>query len=395
MVSKKVVKNLERASWVRAMFDEGAKLRKIHGSENVYDFSLGNPDPEPPTLVKDTLKNIISEDKKGIHRYMSNAGFSDVRKIIAENINDETGLLLSEENIVMTCGAAGGLNVVLKTLLDPDDEVMVFAPFFGEYNFYIDNHGGKPVVIPPAEGSFEPNLELLKTKITKKTKAVIINSPNNPSGYIYSEKTLKDMQTILNLKEKEFNSTIYVISDEPYNKLVYDDIEIPSILKIFKNSFVVNSFSKSLSLPGERIGYIAINPNIKDIETVINSIVFCNRILGFVNAPALFQKVIALSLNAKVDVKMYKNRRDRLYEVITSSGFSCIKPQGAFYLFPQSPIEDDVKFVKHALKHNLLLVPGTGFGCPGYFRLTYCISIETIENSYPAFKALAKDYDLI
>ena len=395
MVSKKVVKSLEKASWVRAMFDEGTKLRKIHGDENVYDFSLGNPDPEPPALVKDALKNIISENQVGIHRYMSNAGFPDVREKISKNINDETGLSLTEEHIIMTCGAAGGLNVIFKTLLDPDDEVIVFAPFFGEYNFYIDNHGGKPVVIPPIKGNFEPDLELLKTKITKKTKAVIINSPNNPSGCIYSEKTLKDIGDILNSKEKEFNSTIYVVSDEPYNKLVYDDIEVPSILKIFKNSFVVNSFSKSLSLPGERIGYIAVSPDIKNIKTVISSLVFSNRILGFVNAPALFQKVIADSLNAKVDVEVYKKRRDRLYEIITESGFSCIKPQGAFYLFPQTPIEDDVEFVKHALKYNLLLVPGTGFGCPGYFRLTYCISIETIENSYPAFKALAKDYNLI
>lgn len=395
MISKKVVESLERASWVRAMFDKGAKLRQIHGDANVYDFSLGNPDPEPPTSVKDALKEIISDDQKGIHRYMNNAGFFDVREKIAKNINNETGLSLTENNIIMTCGAAGGLNVIFKTLLDSEDEVIIFAPFFGEYNFYIDNHGGKPVIIPPVKGSFEPDLEIFESKITKKTKALIINSPNNPSGYIYSEKTLKNISDIINSKEKEFNSTIYVVSDEPYNQLVYDDIELPSILKIFKNSFVVNSFSKSLSLPGERIGYIAVSPDIENVETVINSLIFSNRILGFVNAPALFQKVISHSLDAKVDVEIYKTRRDRLYEIVTESGFSCIKPQGAFYLFPQSPIENDVEFVEHALKYNLLLVPGTGFGCPGYFRLTYCVSIETIENSYPAFKALGKDYNLI
>lgn len=395
MISKKVVDSLEKASWVRAMFDKGIKLRQIHGDENVFDFSLGNPDPEPPDLVKEALKNIVSEDRKGIHRYMSNAGFTDVREKIAKKTNNETGLSLTLDNIIMTCGAAGGLNVVFKTLLDPGDEVIILAPFFGEYNFYIDNHCGIPVIIPPVKGSFEPDLELFESKITKKTKALIINSPNNPSGYIYSEETLKKISDIIASKEKEFNSTIYVVSDEPYNRLVYDDAHVPSILKIFKNSFVVNSFSKSLSLPGERIGYIAVNPDIENIETVINSLIFSNRILGFVNAPAMFQKVISHSLDAKVDVEMYKARRDRLYEIVTQCGFSCIKPQGAFYLFPQSPVENDVEFVEHALKYNLLLVPGTGFGCPGYFRLTYCVSIETIENSYPAFKALAKDYKLI
>ncbi|MDQ2087162.1 pyridoxal phosphate-dependent aminotransferase [Herbivorax sp. ANBcel31] len=395
MVSKKVVENLKRASWIRAMFDEGDKLRKIHGEKNVYDFSLGNPDPEPPEAVRDVLKKIISENERGAHRYMNNAGFSDVRQKISQSINDETGLSLSENHIVMTCGAAGGLNVIFKTLLDSDDEVIIFAPFFAEYNFYVDNHGGTPVIVAPEKGSFEPDLELLKKKITKKTKAVIINSPNNPSGCIYSEETLKNLSNVLSSKEKEFNSTIYVISDEPYNKLVYDEIELPSILKIFKNSFIVNSFSKSLSLPGERVGYIAVNPDISDFDTVINSLIFCNRILGFVNAPAFFQKVIGYSLNANVDVEMYKARRDKLYEILTNTGFSCIKPQGAFYLFPKSPIEDDVAFAKSALKYNLLLVPGKGFGCPGYFRLTYCVSLETIENSYTAFKSLAKDYNLL
>ncbi|AUG57359.1 pyridoxal phosphate-dependent aminotransferase [Acetivibrio saccincola] len=395
MISKKVVENLEKSSWVRAMFDKGTKLRQIHGDDKVFDFSLGNPDPEPPASVKETLKNIISEDPKGIHHYMSNAGFLDVREKISKKINSETGLSLTVDNIIMTCGAAGGLNVVFKTLLDPGDEVIIFAPFFGEYNFYIDNHGGIPVIIPPVKDSFEPDLELFESKINKKTKALIINSPNNPSGYIYSEETLNKISDIISSKEKEFNTTIYVVSDEPYNQLIYDDIELPSILKIFKNSFVVNSFSKSLSLPGERIGYIAVNPDIENIKTVIDSLIFSNRILGFVNAPALFQKVISYSLDAKVDVEIYKARRDRLYEIITECGFSCIKPQGAFYLFPKSPIENDVEFVEHALKYNLLLVPGTGFGCPGYFRMAYCVSIETIENSYPAFKALAKDFNLI
>ncbi|TYQ15617.1 UNVERIFIED_CONTAM: aspartate aminotransferase [Acetivibrio alkalicellulosi] len=394
MISKKIVENLSNSSWIRAMFEEGAKLRKLHGDNNVYDFTLGNPDPEPPESVKESLKNLVMSGKPGIHRYMSNAGFNDVREKIAENINNETGLILSESHIIMTCGAAGGLNVVLKTLLNPDEEVIIFSPYFAEYKFYIENHSGKTVVVSPVKDTFEPDMKEFENSINKNTKAIIINSPNNPSGYIYREDTLRSILKIIEDKEKQFNTTIYVISDEPYNKLIYDDVKLPSILKIFKNSFVINSFSKSLSLPGERIGYIAVNPQLSDIDLLINSLVFCNRILGYVNAPALFQKVIAQSIDANVDVEIYKTRRDLLYDILTKTGFSCTKPQGAFYLFPKSPIDDDVEFVKHALKYNLLLVPGKGFGCPGYFRLTYCVSNETIKNSYSAFESLAKDYGL-
>ncbi|HOQ37308.1 MAG TPA: pyridoxal phosphate-dependent aminotransferase [Acetivibrio sp.] len=394
MLSENVTNNLKRASWIRAMFEEGEKLRKIHGTDKVFDFTLGNPDHEPPKAVKESLKKMVVEDRPGIHRYMNNAGYEDVRQKVADHINKETGLSLSSKHIVMTCGAAGGLNVVLKSILNPGEEVIVLSPFFAEYIFYIGNHGGKPVIVTPEKGSFKPDLNLLKNSINEKTKALIINSPNNPSGYIYDEETLRSISKVLNEKEAEYNSSIYVISDEPYTKLVYDNAKIPSVLKIFKNSFVVNSFSKSLALSGERIGYIAVNPEIADLELTIESLVFCNRTLGYVNAPSMFQKVIADALDEEVDIESYKKRRDLMYDNLISFGFKCIKPQGTFYLFPESPIEDDVQFVKDALKYNLLLVPGTGFGLPGYFRIAYCVSVDTIQRSLPAFEALAKDYGL-
>lgn len=394
MLSQKLVNSLSNSSWIRAMFEEGEKLRKIYGKDKVYDFTLGNPDPEPPKEVKEALKNLVIENKPGMHGYMSNAGYEDVRQKIADSISKETGLSLAPQHIMMTCGAAGGLNVVLKSILNPGEEVLILAPFFVEYLTYVDNHGGKTVIIPFAKDSFDPDLEVLKEKITSKTKAIIINSPNNPSGHIYSEDTLTKLFNILLEKEKEFNTTICVISDEPYTKLLYDGYKVPSILKLFKNSFVINSFSKSLSLPGERVGYIAVNPQIKDIDLVVACLATCNRSLGYVNAPALFQKVIGAAIDVTVDVNIYKERRDALYDILSSVGFSCIKPHGAFYLFPKSPIEDDVAFIQSAVKYNLLLVPGKGFGAPGYFRLAYCVSLETIKNSYPAFEALAKDYNL-
>jgi aspartate aminotransferase len=394
MISESVSNNLKRASWIRAMFEEGERLRKIHGADKVFDFTLGNPDHEPPESLKESLKKMVLEDKPGIHRYMNNAGYEDVRQKLASHISNETGLSLSSKHIVMTCGAAGGLNVVLKSLLNPGEEVIVLSPFFAEYIFYIGNHGGKPVIVTPEKGSFKPDLDLLKNSINEKTKAIIINSPNNPSGYIYDEETLLNISKLLNEKEAEYKTDIYVISDEPYTKLVYDNAKIPSVLKIFKNSFVVNSFSKSLALPGERIGYIAVNPEITVLDLTIESLVFCNRTLGYVNAPAIFQKVIADALDEEINIESYKKRRDVLYDSLISFGFKCIKPQGTFYLFPQSPIEDDLKFIQDALKYNLLLVPGTGFGLPGYFRIAYCVSPDTIQNSLPAFEALAKDYGL-
>lgn len=392
MISEKIAGSLLKSSWIRAMFEEGEKLAKIHGAENVYDFSLGNPFAEPPAEVLESLKKYVSGEYKGIHRYMSNAGYPDVREKIAESLQAESGVELSGENVVMTVGAAGGLNVVFKALLNPGEEVIVFAPYFVEYNFYADNHGGKTVVVPPDTATFEPDLKALEKLITPKTKAILINTPNNPTGVIYREEMLKQISKLLSEKEKEFGTTIYVLSDEPYGKIIYDDAKMPSMLSIFDNGIIVNSFSKSLGLAGERIGYIAVSSRIKDVNLLISALAFCNRTLGFVNAPGLFQKVIADSLNVKVDVADYKKKRDILYENLTRLGFTCVKPQGAFYLFPKALIDDDVEFIKRALQYNLLLVPGSGFGCPGYFRMSYCIGMDTVVNSIPAFEKLAKEF---
>lgn len=391
MISKKISHNLANSSMIRAMFEEGEKLRKIYGADKVYDFSLGNPDPEPPTEVKAALRELANSDELKMHSYMNNAGYPEVRETIAKKINSETGLNLTFNNVVMTVGAGGALNVVLKTLLNPGEEVIVFAPFFVEYTSYIDNHGGKTVIINTDFKTFLPDPELLREKITPNTKAIIINTPNNPTGVVYGRETLNSIAKVLEDKSKEYGNTIYLISDEPYRKLAYD-VEIPNILTIYRNAIMIDCFSKSLSLPGERMGYIATNPEAEDIDTLMNGLIYCNRVLGFVNAPALFQKVIAKSINSSVDISIYKERRDLLYNSLTEFGYECVKPDGAFYLFPKALIPDDVEFKNRAVKYNLLIVPGSGFGAPGYFRLAYCVSLETIKNSLPAFEALAKEF---
>lgn len=390
--SLKVTENLKNASWIRAMFEEGERLAKLYGRENVYDFSLGNPFSEPPTEVTVALKKYVSGDIKGIHKYMNNAGYPDVREKIAAMLQKESQIALSLDNIVMTVGAAGGLNVVLKALLNPGDEVIIFAPYFVEYLFYTDNHGGKTVAVPPDPQTLEPNLSALETSITANTKAIIINTPNNPSGVVYSEEKLWSIKKIINEKEREFGTTIYIISDQPYDRIVYDGIQVPSILSVFENSIIVNSFSKSLGLAGERIGYIATSSRINDVDTLNIALAFCNRTLGFVNAPGLFQKVVGETLDMKTDSVDYQKKRDYLYHHLTRLGFECVKPQGAFYLFPKTLIPDDIAFIKHAVKYNLLLVPGTGFGCPGHTRISYCVSMDTIVNSIPAFEKLAAEY---
>lgn len=376
---------------IRAMFEEGEKLRKIYGADKVFDFSLGNPDPEPPVEVKNALRELAHSDELRMHSYMNNAGYPEVRETIAQKINKETGLNLNFNNVVMTVGAGGALNVVLKTLLNPGEEVIVFAPFFVEYRSYIDNHGGKTVIINTDFKTFLPDPELLKASITPNTKAIIINTPNNPTGVVYGVDILKSIAKVLEEKSQEYGHTIYIISDEPYRKLAYD-VEIPNILTIYKNAIMIDCFSKSLSLPGERMGYIATNPEAEDIDTLMGGLIYCNRVLGFVNAPALFQRVVAKTINASVDINIYKERRDLLYDNLIKFGYECVKPDGAFYLFPKALIADDVEFKNRAVKYNLLIVPGSGFGCPGYFRLAYCCSLETIKNSIPAFEALAKEF---
>jgi len=392
MISKKMKVLVENSSTIRAMFEEGKRLSDIYGEENVFDFSLGNPNVEPPENIKKAIIDILSEEQPNlIHGYMNNSGYEDVRDNIAKYINKKNGVKLTANNIVMTCGAAGGLNIILKSLLNPEDQVITFAPFFGEYANYVDNFYGKLVIVKSQEGTFQPDIQALEEGINERTKAIIINSPNNPTGVIYSEESIKNIAKVLEKKEREYGTSIFLISDEPYREIVYDDIEVPFILKLYKNSFIGYSYSKSLSLPGERIGYIAVNGEMDNFKDVIASLNVANRILGFVNAPSLFQRVIGRTLGAEVDVNIYKKNRDLLYNHLISLGFQCIKPEGAFYLFPKTLIEDDKKFAQIAKKYNILLVPGTAFGCPGYCRIAYCIGYDKIEKSLQAFTKLAEE----
>lgn len=393
MISNKMKTMVSNSSVIRAMFEEGKRLSEIYGEENVFDYSIGNPNIEAPSEIKDIIIKILNEENPNkLHGYMNNSGYEDVRDGIAENINVKYNTKLNYENIVMTCGAAGGLNIILKSILNPGDEVIIFAPFFGEYINYVNNFDGKIKIISADTKSFQPNLKELEKEITSKTKAIIINSPNNPSGVIYNENTIIKMSKILKMKEEELGSQIYLVSDEPYREIIYDNAKVPCILNYYDNSFIGYSYSKSLSLPGERIGYVVVNSKIKEFKEMVASLNIANRILGFVNAPSLFQRVIKESLNLEVDSNIYKKNRDLLYNHLIQIGFECMKPEGTFYLFPKSPIDNDVKFCEDAKKFNILAVPGSTFGCPGYFRLSYCISYEKVEKSLKAFDNLMKLY---
>jgi aspartate aminotransferase len=390
-VSKRVLISLKNSSFIRAMFEEGIALKKKYGEENVFDFSLGNPENEPPFKVRELIKMYAAQEDRGLHKYMPNAGYSDVREKTAAYVSKETGVEFPASNIVMTCGAAGGINVALKAILDPGDEVVVLAPYFPEYFAYIANHGGTSVVVPPNPPIFQPDVDALKVQINSKTKAVIINTPNNPTGVVYSKETLQKIAEVLCEKEKEFGTTIYIISDEPYKKIVYIDQPLTSIPQIYKDTIIINSYSKSLSLAGERIGYVAVSPLIEDVDILMQAVIYCNRVLGYVNAPSMFQKVAADAQDESVDVESYKKRRDLFCSMLKEIGFELTTPEGAFYLFPKSLIPDDVEFKNIALKHKVIIVPGSGFGCPGYFRIAYCVDIKTIENAKSAFEAIAKE----
>lgn len=393
MIADKMVNLVKNSSAIRAMFEEGKIMAAKYGAENVYDFSLGNPNvPAPAEVKKAVFEELEKEDPVVLHGYMNNSGYEDVRAAIADSINRKFQTSFGEKNIIMTVGAAGGLNVILKTLLNPGDEVIVIAPYFGEYNSYVSNYDGKIVVVSPNTETFQPNLEELEQKITARTKAVIINSPNNPTGVVYSEDTIKKMADILRSREKELGTDIYLISDEPYRELVYDGIEVPYLTKYYENAIIGYSYSKSLSLPGERIGYLVIPDEVSDAEDVIAAANVATRILGYVNAPSLMQKVVAKCLDAKVDVPFYNRNREALYNGLKELGFECIKPEGAFYLFVKSPVEDEKVFCAAAKKYNILIVPGSSFACPGYVRIAYCVSYETIMNSMPGFKALAEEF---
>lgn len=394
MIAEKMKGMVANSSAIRAMFEEGNRLAEIYGAENVYDFSLGNPNVPAPQAVKQAMIELLDEsDPVVLHGYTnSNSGYADVRQTVAESVNERFGTAFTGENIVMTVGAAGGLNVIFKTLLNPGDEVIAFAPYFGEYRSYTNNYDGVLVEISPNTENFQPKLEEFEEKITPKTKIVIVNTPNNPTGVVYSEETIRKMTEIMEAKQKEYGTDIYLVSDEPYRELAYDGVEVPYLTKYYNNTIIGYSYSKSLSLPGERIGYLVIPDEVADSDDVKSAANVATRILGFVNAPTLQQKVVAKCINEKTDLTFYNRNRETLYNGLIDCGFECIKPQGAFYLFVKSPVENEKAFCEEAKKFHILMVPGSSFACPGYVRLAYCVSYETIVNSLPKFQELAKKY---
>ena len=377
-ISSIVQNQIQSGSWIRKMFEEGAYLKNKYGDENVFDLSLGNPVMEPPKEFFKQLQYLASNPKPGLHRYMPNAGYLETRASIAKQLEREIGLDFDAEDIVMTCGAGGALNITLKTLLDPEDEVIIFSPFFAEYTFYIQNHNGKYKIVPP-DNNFYPDLNALDKAISKKTKAILINSPNNPTGIIYPSELLENLSKIINKKEIEFQTDIFVISDEPYKKITFDNIKCPEIFDFFKKSIIATSHSKDLALAGDRIGYVAINPKCDYKKEIIDGITFCNRILGFVNAPAIMQHVVTNLQKVTIDIKSYQLKRDFMYKNLTDMGYSIPKPQGAFYMFPKSPVKNELEFIEELKKENVLVVPGRGFGLAGYFRISYCLDDKTLE----------------
>lgn len=395
MISEKMKPYLKNNSAIRMMFEEGNRLRAKYGADKVFDFSLGNPSVPAPDSVREAIIELVNTtDPTVLHGYMSNAGFEDVRQTIAESLNRRFDTKFSAKNLIMTVGAASGLNVILKTILNPGEEVIVFAPYFLEYGAYVRNYDGVLVEISPDTTIFQPNLAEFEQKITPKTRAVIVNTPHNPTGVVYSEETIKKLSAILEAKQKEFGTVIYLISDEPYRELAYDGVEVPYLTKYYNNTVVGYSYSKSLSLPGERIGYLVIPDEADGSEELISAATIANRTLGCVNAPSLIQKVVAKCVDAKTDLAAYDKNRQALYNGLKECGFECIKPQGAFYLFVKSPVEDEKAFCEAGKKYNILMVPGSSFACPGYVRLAYCVSYETIVNSLPEFKKLAAEYGL-
>lgn len=394
MISKKMEKMVANNSAIRAMFEEGNRLAKLYGKENVFDFSLGNPNVPAPDAVKTAIMEILEEDSLMVHGYNnSNAGYEDVRQVVADSLNQRFQTAFAAKNIIMTVGAAGGLNVILKALINPGDEVLTFAPYFVEYRSYVANFDGVLIEVSPNTVDFQPKLDEFEEKITPKTKAVIVNNPNNPTGVVYSEETIQKMAAILEKKQKEYKTEIFLISDEPYRELAYDGVEVPYLTKYYANTVVGYSYSKSLSLPGERIGYLVIPDEAADSENVIGAATIANRILGFVNAPTLQQRLVAKCINEKTDISFYDRNRETLYNGLKELGFECVKPEGAFYLFVKSPVADEKEFVATAKKYNLLLVPGSSFACPGYVRIAYCVAYETIVNSLPKFAELMKEYN--
>jgi aspartate aminotransferase len=392
-ISKKVRTAMEDSSWVRRMFEEGEELKRQHGEENVFDFSLGNPEMEPPSSLKRELKALADHPITGMHRYMPNSGYSQTRNAIATFLKEETGLPFEEKHLVMTVGAAGGLNVALKALLDEGEEVIVPSPYFAEFKFYIDNAGGRMRLVETHD-DFSLNLKALEKAIGKKTKVVLINTPNNPTGVVYGGDSFERLGTLLKKKSQELGKTIHLITDEAYRRIIYDQIKLPIAFHYYPHTLRVTSHSKDLALPGERIGYVAVSPQCEDLDELMSALVFANRTLGFVNAPALMQRLVASLQRNSVNIREYEDKRDLFYDSLVSFGYEVVKPQGAFYIFPKAPIEDDLTFVKDLQSRQILTVPGRGFGKPGYFRIAYCVEKKVIEGALPGFREIALKYGL-
>ncbi len=392
-ISAKVGRFVQEGGWIRRMFEAGVSLKLQHGEDNVYDLSLGNPVAEPPEEFRRELLRLAQHPIPGMHRYMPNSGYAETRKAVADGLAAETGMPFGPGHIVMTCGAAAALNVVLKTILNPGQEVIILSPYFVEYVYYVDNHGGETVTVA-TKPDFQLDLEAVEAAVTAKTRALIINSPNNPSGAVYPAGALAGLGDLLIRKQREFGTEILIVSDEPYRRIIYDGLTYPQVFPHYPNTMVVHSHAKDLALPGERIGYIAINPEYPGAEELADGLSFCNRSLGFVNAPALMQHVVRVLQGVSVDAGEYQRKRDFLYAHLTELGYSVAKPQGAFYLFPKSPVEDDAAFVDALLEWNVLTVPGRGFGTPGYFRISYCVEDRVIEGSLEGFARAAERFGL-
>jgi aspartate aminotransferase len=390
-VAKRIAEAAKRSSWIRQMFEEGARLACIHGCDNVFDFSIGNPNVEPPKEFQAVLEELVCHPTPGMHGYMANAGYQETRDAVAAYLAKDQGVPVSGANVVMTCGAGGALNIIFKAIFDPGDELIVSKPYFVEYGSWADNHGGVLKAVP-AKPDFDLDLDAIDAAIGPRTRAVLINSPHNPTGRVYPESTVQALGELLRRRSGERGRVIYLLSDEPYRKIVYDGVRVAPVMAAYENTIIASSYSKELSLPGERIGYAAANPAIAGIGTLMDGLILATRVLGFVNAPALMQRVVAKLQGVGVDVAPYQRNRDVLWEAMTQAGFTVHKPEGAFYLFPQSPIEDDVAFCRELQENLVLVVPGSGFGLPGYFRMAYCVSPQTVDCALPVLRKVGEKY---
>jgi len=384
-IANKINEFMIRSSWIRKMFEQGTQLKARYGADNVFDFSLGNPNLEPPLSFFQELKRVVNDDGPGVHGYMTNMGLPETRKFVADDLTRVHGIEFKADHVIMTCGAAGALNVVLKTLLNPGDEVVVSRPYFVEYGFYVDNHGGT-MKLAPSTPDFSLDVAAIEQALSPKTAAVLVNSPNNPTGRVYGESQVQELARVMTAASEKYGRLIYLVTDEVYRKIVYGAVAVPSFFRAYPHTIMVYSYSKDISIPGERIGFLAVNPETPHVQELLNGMTLCNRILGFVNAPALMQRVLKGLVNQSVDISIYMKKRDMLCNGLQEAGYEFTKPEGAFYLFPKSPLDDDVKFVALLQEEKILGVPGTGFGCPGYFRLAYCVDDATIERSLPGFK---------